>query len=144
MRGENVLAVEDRPGVVVDWDGIDVAVVAGHRSRKPRGVIRFHLGPCIVDRRRQALVGEEAHPVAGEPGEYILWRALKVRADLVLEGAVVDGVDRDLRAAVCRHEVVDECLQPRLRCWVGGVATDRQRAACGGYARRGAGARTAS
>src|ERR1700687_1275496 len=144
MRGEDILAVEDRPGVVVDRDGINVAVVAGHLSRKPGRVIRFHRGPCIVDRRRQALVGEETHPVTGEPGEYILRGALEVRAYRVLEGAVVDGVDRDLGAAVGGHEVVDERLQTGLRCSVGGVATDRRRAASGGDARRGARAGTAS
>src|SRR4029077_20295316 len=65
--------------------------------------------------------------------------ALEVRADLVLEGAVVDGVDRDLGAAVGGHEVVDERLQPGLRRRVGGVAANRQRATGGGDAAAGAG-----
>ena len=105
-----VLAIEDRPRVVVGGHRICVAVVALDRRGEAGGVVALHRVPDVVDRRGQSLVGEEPHAVAGEPGENVLRRALQVRRDLVLERAVVDRVDVHLGAAVGRLEGVDDGL----------------------------------
>ena len=48
----------------------------------------------------EALGGEEPHPVAGEPDEHVVRAALEVVVDVLLEGVVVHGVDRDLHATL--------------------------------------------
>jgi len=122
-----------------------VAVVALDRGRKAFGEIALDVVPDVVDRLRQALLGEEAHPVSGEPCEGVFRRALEVGVDLVLEGAMVDGVDLDRGPTVGAGESVDHVLQALLRHGVGKVAAKRHLAALGGDrggGRRGAAAAT--
>ena len=51
LVGEDALAVEDRPRVVVDRDAVDLAVVADDRVGEARREVALDLGPHVVDRR---------------------------------------------------------------------------------------------
>src|SRR4029077_5183737 len=69
------------------------------------------------------------HAVSREPCEDVFRRALEVRRDLVLERAVVDRVDGDLRPAVRAGEVVHQVGQRLLGHGVGLIAAYGQLAA---------------
>jgi len=73
---EDALAIEDRPRIVVDRDEVLVAVEARRGSLHRRRHLRRQRLPDVVDRGREAPLGEELHPVAGEPREEVVRRAL--------------------------------------------------------------------
>src|SRR5690606_37329969 len=60
------------------------------------------LVPNVVDLRRQTLIREERHAVAGEPREEFVRGALQVIADVALERLVIDDVEVDLNPGLAR------------------------------------------
>ena len=90
---EDGLAVEDRPRVVAHRHEVLLAVRRGRGLLE--GVVEAVDGPLVTEVGDQAVLGELGHPVAGEPGEDVVRRALEVGVDALLERVVVDGVDRD-------------------------------------------------
>ena len=137
---EDALAVEDRPRVVGRRDEVLLAVVAGRGLLERVG----HPGarqvlPDVGDVAREALGGEEPHPVAGEPHPHVVGRALEVVVDVLLEGVVVDRVDLGRQAGVGLLEGVHDGLDGGLRHGVGLVGADRHGAG-GGTAGAGAAA----
>ena len=122
---EDALAIEDGPRVVVDRDRVDLLVVADDRLGKALAEVVLDLGPHVVDRDVEALVGEELHAEPGEPRIGRVRRGAEVVRDLVLEAAVVDGVDlgRDTgRGRERGVDVGDALLRARIRA----VAADGQ------------------
>ncbi len=103
---EDALAVEEGPRVVVDRDEVLMAVVArGTDLEGVREVGGQGARPDVVDRGRETLSGEEAHAEAREPGEDVIRLGAEVARDLVLERAVVNGVDRDFDGGLGREGV---------------------------------------
>ena len=78
LVGEQALPVDDDPRVVVHRDEVLLAVVAGGCLLEGVRVVAPGCGPDIGDVRRQSLGREESHSIAGEPGEHVVRRALKV------------------------------------------------------------------
>ncbi len=137
---EEALAVDDDPRVVVHRDEVLLSVVAGRGLLECVRVVVANLGPHVGDWRREALGGEEPHPVPGEPGEDVVGSALEIGVDLVLELAVLDGVDRRLRPSLA-VAVLDHRGEGSLGRVIGVVRADRHRATSrSGACRAGAGA----
>ena len=86
------LAVEERPRVVAGGHEVLLAVVARRCGLEPVGE-PGEVRPHVADVAGQALGGEEAHAVAGEPGEDVIGLALQVVVDVLLERVVVHRVD---------------------------------------------------
>lgn len=82
------LAVEETPRVVVVRHEVHLAVRAGGGFLQGIREISADLLPDIIDGSEEALAGVELHPVAREPGERVVRRALQVGVDLVLEVVV--------------------------------------------------------
>ena len=132
---EDALPVEDRPRVVVDRDEVVVPVQALRRRLHGRREVRLERRPHVVDRGQQPLLGEELHAVPGEPGEHVLWPALQVAVDLLLERVVVDRVDLDLGPGGLRERGEDG-RGGLLRDRVGRVRAERHGACRLGHERR--------
>ena len=125
--GEQALAVEDRPRVVVERHEVLVAVVAGRRLLERLGVLGVEtVAPHAGQVTGEALGREEAHPVAGEPSPYVVRAALQVLGDLLLELLVVDRVRLHLDA-LRLDERFDAGLQRALGHVVGEVRPERSR-----------------
>ena len=104
-----------------------MAVVAGGADLEGVRVVGLQGGPDVVDRKGVALLGEEAHPEAGEPCEDVFRLAAEVGRDLVLEGPVVNSVDRD-RDCGLLCESVGHVLHGLLRDGVRVVGAEADRA----------------
>ena len=95
LLGEEALPVDDDPRVVVHRDEVLLPVVTGRGRLVGVREVAPDLRPDIADVGREALVGEEAHPVAGEPGEDVVRRPLTGLVGEVLEdGAAFEHADR--------------------------------------------------
>ena len=116
LRLPEALPVVDRPGIVLVRHEVLVPVEARRGGLEGRRHLRRQRLPDVVDRRREALRREELHPVAGEPREDVVRAALQVGVDLLLEGAVGDGVglDGDSRLGGELLRVREEGRNPRV------------------------------
>ncbi len=127
---EHALAVKDDPGVVVDGDEVLLAVVAGGSGLEGFAVVAANLIPHVADRDREALIGEEAHAETGKPREDVVRGGLQVRVQLVLERAVVDGVDAHGDASsvlAVGDRICHRCARDLIRV----VRAKRRLALCG-------------
>ena len=101
---ERALPVEQRPRVVVDRHEVLLAVRAGRGGLERVGEA-VQAAPDVADVLEVALLGEELHPVPGEPGGHVVRVGLQVPGDVrlivvVRHGVYLDRVARLLRVAV--------------------------------------------